>query len=50
MASVQELEIFQDLQRGFKTKHGLKHFLYTILYFETLFVTMKIGARKRFGH
>ena len=50
MASEEEVEIFQDFHRFFKTKHGLKHSLYTIRYFETLFVTMKIGAGKMFGH
>ena len=49
MASQEEVEIFQDFHRGFKTKHGLKHSLYTILYLETLFVTMKIGAGKFLG-
>ena len=48
MASEEEVEIFHDFLRGFKTKHGLKHC--TIPYFETLFVTLKIGAVNVFGH
>ena len=50
MASEEEVEILQDFHGGFKTKHDLKHCLYTILYFEILFVTLKIGAGRSFGH